>query len=720
MDGQTFLKALATVLSVAAVITVLFQRLRLPVVLGYVLAGILVSPYIPIPLVADRAVITTLSELGVILLMFSLGLEFSLRKLVRVGPTAGIVMAIEVSFMLWLGYFVGRLFGWRPLEAVFTGAIVSISSTMIIAKTFSEQRPDRAHVELVFGVLVFEDLMAILLLAALTALSAGGLSAAALASTAGRLGAFLLLLIVVGLLVIPRLVRAVARFGSAETLLVMCVGLCFAVALLAHALGYSVALGAFLCGSLVAESGEGKRIEAQIQPLRDLFGAVFFVSVGMSIDPRILVHYWREGAVLTAVVIGGKITAVTLAAFLTGHSLRASLQAAMTLAQIGEFSFILAGLGASQGATREFLYPTAVGVSVITALLTPWLMRASLPVAAFVDRRLPRPLQNFVALYAAWLERLRTQHISRRSQVRRLAALVLLDDLCLAGLYIGAALSQSRLQPLVERWGGLTPLLSRVAIAVFALLLSVPFWIGMIRTAGRLALELSVRVFPLPPESQADLGAAPRRVLRTSLHILVLLVAGTPLLAVTQPFLPSLPGALEAILWTGLVGLLGVAFLRSTTNLLGHVQAGAQAVVEVLAAQSQAQDEHSAPGTKASEQPSAVPFPLPESLLSGLGSWATHRVEPGDHGVQKSLAQLNLRGLSGATVLAIHRDTGSVTAPGASDTLRAGDVLILAGSAQAIDAAHRLLRGDASPGPGPGGTDTESGSDGFFATIRNS
>ncbi len=248
MDGQTFLKALATVLCAAAVTTVIFQWLRLPVVLGYVLAGMVVGPHIPLPLVADRAIVESLSELGVTLLMFSLGLEFSLRKLVRIGATSGLIMIIEVSTMLGLGYLAGRLLGFTPLEAIYTGAIVSISSTMMIAKSFQDRRPDRRHVELVFGVLVFEDLMAILLLAALTTLSAGRLTTAALAGAAGRLLLFLLLLLVAGLLLIPRLVRAVARLGSAETLLVLSIGLCSAMALLAHAMGYSVALGAFVAG----------------------------------------------------------------------------------------------------------------------------------------------------------------------------------------------------------------------------------------------------------------------------------------------------------------------------------------------------------------------------------------------------------------------------------------------------------------------------------------
>ncbi len=694
LDAHIFLRALALVLGIAAVTTVLFHRLRLPVVLGYVLAGIIVGPYMPIPLYADRTVVQTLSELGVILLMFSLGLEFSLRKLVRVGGSAGLVMIIEVSVMLWLGYMVGQLLGFSTVESVFTGAIVSISSTMIIVKTFTEQRPERAYADLVFGVLVCEDLMAILLLAALTALSMGSLSAATLLHTVGRLGAFLAGLLGLGILLIPRLVRYVARLGSAETLLVACVGLCFAISLLAQAVGYSVALGAFISGSLVAESGESKKIEHLIQPVRDLFGAVFFVSVGMMIDPKLIAQYWWQGMILTAVVLGGKIFGVTLGAFLTGHSLRVSIQAAMTLAQIGEFSFIIASIGIAQNATREFLYPLAVAISAVTALLTPMLMRASVPLAAYVDRRLPRRLQVFVTLYGSWVEHLRAPPLGRRSPLRRLILFVLLDDLALAGLAIGTALSAGRLLPMVELAGGLTPAVARIAITLVALAVSVPLWIGLFGSARRLGIALAARAIPHAHKDQADLGAAPRGALTLTLQLLVVLVAGAPLLALTQPFLTSITGAVGVLVWVALVGVLAVAFWRSTSNLLDHTHSGAMAVIEALARQSA--DPSATPDAEGEKEPSAAGVDAQavaelQKLLSGLGSFVTERLQASDPCIGQTLAQLNLRGLTGATVLAIQRGGEGIAAPGALATLQAGDTLVLTGSARSLHSAQRLL-----------------------------
>ncbi|HEY7600549.1 MAG TPA: cation:proton antiporter, partial [Candidatus Limnocylindrales bacterium] len=274
-DAHEFLKTLTLVLGVAAVTSVLFQRLRQPVVLGYLIAGLLVGPHVAFPLFADPATIQTLSELGVILLMFALGLEFRLAKLVALAPTAGLTALIQCSFMIWLGFVLGRSFGWTPLESIFTGALLAISSTTIIAKAFDEQRVTGKLREFVVGVLIVEDLIAVLLMAALTAASTGStLSAGELGLTLARLLGFLVTLVVAGLLIVPRAVQSTLRLGRAETTLVACIGLCFGIALLAQSFGYSVALGAFIAGSLVAESGGEKQIAPLVEPVKDVFAAI--------------------------------------------------------------------------------------------------------------------------------------------------------------------------------------------------------------------------------------------------------------------------------------------------------------------------------------------------------------------------------------------------------------------------------------------------------------
>ena len=280
-------------------------------VLGYILAGLIVGPHVPVPLVADRALVQTLSELGVILLMFALGLEFSLRKLVRVGPTAGVTALVQSSIMVWLGFLTGRAFGWTAMESIFAGAIVAMSSTTIIAKVFDDLRVRGALRDLVVGVLLVEDLFAILFMAVLTAVATGaGLSPAALGITLGKLGAFLAVLLAAGMLVVPRAIRYVRRLDRPETLLVASLGLCFGIAWLAQTAGYSVALGAFIAGSLVAESGEAQAVEELVRPVRDLFAAIFFVSVGMLIEPALVARHWVAVLAFIALVVVGKSSAV--------------------------------------------------------------------------------------------------------------------------------------------------------------------------------------------------------------------------------------------------------------------------------------------------------------------------------------------------------------------------------------------------------------------------
>ncbi|MBL9038558.1 MAG: cation:proton antiporter [Archangium sp.] len=666
-----FLRALTVVLGVAAVTTVICQKLRLPVVLGYLVAGLIVGPYLPIPLVADTALVTALSELGVILVMFSLGLEFSLKQLVRVGPTASITAVIECGIMLITGFLVGKLLGWTTTESIFTGAIVAISSTTIIIKTFDEQGIAGKLRQLVVGVLIVEDLIAIVLLATLTAISTGGgLSALALASTLGKLAAFLAALLGVGLVVVPRAARAVVRLNRPETTLVASVGFCFAVAYLAQAFGYSVALGAFIAGSLIAESGEGKVIEHLVAPLKDLFSAIFFVSVGMLIDPSLVLQHWGAALVLTAVVIVGKVVNVTIGAFLTGGGTRTSIQAGMSLAQIGEFSFIIAGLGLSLGATGAFLFPVAAAASVITTMLTGVLVRASGPVASFVDRKLPRRVQTFTTLYSSWLEQLR-EAPSRANPAegpRKYVRFMILDAALLTAVMAAAALSRrAELTREAPVW---------LVVAV-TLMLALPLCVGIVRLSQRLAAELAETALPARSDNRVDLAAAPRRVLLVTLQAAMVLALGVPMVAIAQPLLPDVPVGLVLL---GLLGVLAVAFWRSTGNLEGHVRAGVEVITEALMRNSRADGPNVAEPSLADVQ----------QLLPGLGAPTMVALGPTSVAVGKTLADLNLRGVTGATVLAISRGERAHV-PTATDVLQVDDRLALTGSREAISAAKRML-----------------------------
>ncbi|MEX2315918.1 MAG: cation:proton antiporter [Pirellulales bacterium] len=683
-DAHQFLQTLAVVLCAAAVTTVVFQRFRQPVVLGYLLAGMIVGPNIPVPLTADSRTVQTLAELGVILLMFSLGIEFSLTKLLRVGTTAGFVAVVQCSLMIWLGYVAGQAFGWSRLASFYAGAAIAISSTTIIVKAFEEQSVKGQFTQIVFGILIVEDLIAILLITILTAVSQGEeVTTLKLAIATGRLTAFLIVLVVVGLLTVPRLIRAVVSLDRAETTTVASVGLAFGFALLAAVFEYSVALGAFLAGSLVAESGVEKTVEHHVRPVRDIFAAIFFVSVGMLIDPAQIVAHWPMVLVFLALVVVANPLVVALAAFLTGESVQTSVKAGMSLAQIGEFSFIIAGLGIATGATDQLLYSIAVAVSGITTLLTPWLIHAAGPTAAWVDRKLPRSLQTFAALYGSWLDQLASGSASgEAARIRGLVRWLLVDAVVLAAIVIGAAVELDRIAAFAQQTLNLPENWTKLTIVIGAGMLCTPFAIGLVRVAGYLGFELACRAFPPVSREQLDLAAAPRRLLVVTLQLAIVLLVGVPLVAITQPFVPAFRGA--AVLLFVLL-LLAVAFWRGAANFQGHTRAAAQALAEALSRQTR---EGRAVGEtqQATQQADGL-----DRMFTGLGSPVPVELSPGTAAVGKTLAEIKLRGLTGATVLAIQRGDQSVLVPSGHERLNEGDVLAIAGTQESVIAARELL-----------------------------
>lgn len=409
MHLAPLIRDLAVILSVAGVVTLIFQRIKQPVVLGYIIAGMVVGPHTPpFPLVRDIPNIQTLAELGVIFLMFSLGLEFSFRKLARVGISASFTAIFEVVTMMGLGLITGKILQWSTMDSIFLGAMLSVSSTTIIIKALDEQGlKTRRFAELIFGVLIVEDLIAILILVSLTTLAtAGTLSAGVLAFSTAKLILVIGSWFLAGYFVLPRFIRYVGSFGSDEMLTVVSVGLCLSLVVFATYFNYSVALGAFIMGSILAECAESHRIELGIKSLRDLFSAIFFVSVGMLIDP---ISIWQhKGAVLslTLITIVGKIISTGLGVLLTGQTLKTSVQVGFGLAQIGEFSFIIATLGLTLGVISDFLYPVIVAVSVLTTFSTPYLIRYSSAISSYLEKKLPSHVLQLLNRYALWFERL--------------------------------------------------------------------------------------------------------------------------------------------------------------------------------------------------------------------------------------------------------------------------------------------------------------------------
>ncbi len=668
---HSFLEDLGLVLCVAALTTVFFQAIRQPVVVGYLIAGMIVGPNVPVPLLADSHRVHAISELGVILLMFALGLEFSIRKLLRLGPTAGFVTALQVGLMIWIGYVCARALGWTELEGIFTGVALSISSTTIVAKAYGEQGNISAHVrDLVFGVLLAEDLTAVMLLAVLTALASGaGLSANMMLTTVGKLGLFLVALVGGGLLIVPRAVRLVVRLGRPETTLIASIGICFALSIIAEHAGYSVALGAFLAGSLVAESGESESIEHLVAPVRDIFGAVFFVSVGMMIEPALIAEHWVALTILVLAVIFGKLFGVTLASLLSGVGVRTSVEAGMSLTQIGEFSFIIAGLGLSTHATRDFLYTLAIAVSAVTTFTTPFMIRASIPLAQFVSSHVPNRVGAMQGMYDSMMERVRRGAVPFGAVTRPILMLGG-GAVAIAVIMIGNDIDYAGITRRLMDFARLDFIESEILIDFIALLLCAPFAAAMYFGARRLAQTLVLKTLSEEHSRDVTTGAltGPALALISVLQATLLLVVVVPLLALIQPFLDPLEGV--GIVAIGAT-LMGIVIFRSVHKMHGQMSELKQMLSESLS--------RSRGAAQAAEK------------IPGFGVITPVRLERGASAIGKTLSSIDLRAETGAAAIAISRGDSEVIVASGEEVLREGDVVGLTGTSESIEAARRLL-----------------------------
>jgi CPA2 family monovalent cation:H+ antiporter-2 len=395
---------LALILAAAAVTTLLFKFIKQPLVLGYILAGFLVGPHINfIPTVTDNESIHIWAEIGVIFLLFSLGLEFSFKKLVKVGGSASITAVVEVVCMLLIGFLAGVAMGWSTMDCIFLGGILSVSSTTIIIRAFEELGiKHKKFAGLVFGVLIVEDLVAILLLVLLSTVAVSQQFAGVeMLTSILKLCFFLVLWFLAGIFLIPTFLKKTKNLMNDETMLVVSIALCLLMVVLAVKVGFSPALGAFIMGSILAETTQAERIEHLTMSVKDLFAAIFFVSVGMLIDPKVLVDYAVPILIITAATVAGKFLSSGIGALISGQPLKTAVQTGLSLAQIGEFSFIIATLGLSLKVTSDFLYPIAVAVSAITTFTTPYLIQQSEPFYRFLDRILPTKLTAGIRRYSS-------------------------------------------------------------------------------------------------------------------------------------------------------------------------------------------------------------------------------------------------------------------------------------------------------------------------------
>lgn len=399
---------LALILIAGAITTLIFRRIRQPLVLGYIIAGFLVGPHFRLlPTVADTENIDTLAEIGVIFLLFSLGLEFSFKKLMRVGGEASITAFVEIIFITIAGYYTGIWMGWSKMDSLFLGGMLASSSTTIIIRAFDELGvKTKQYARIVFGVLVVEDIVVILLMVLLSTIAVTQqFEGTEIVFTIAKLLFFLGLWFVAGIFLLPTLLRKSRNLLDSETLLILALGLCLGMVVLATQVGFSAELGAFIMGSIIAETTSAEKVENLIKPVKDLFGAVFFVSVGMMIDPNAIVEYGGPVVFVTLLTLFGKLISTTLGALLSGQPLKQSVQVGMSMAQIGEFAFIVATLGLSLGVISDFLFPVAVGASAITTFTTPYLIKASDVVSQAIQRVLP----------SRWVRNINTYSVSTQN-----------------------------------------------------------------------------------------------------------------------------------------------------------------------------------------------------------------------------------------------------------------------------------------------------------------
>jgi CPA2 family monovalent cation:H+ antiporter-2 len=669
--GVAFLQDLAVVMIVAGLVTLLFNRLKQPVVLGYIIAGVIIGPYsFPFPRIHDEKTIHTLGELGVIFLMFSLGLEFSLRKLKKVGATALIGAALEILVMVFVGYELGQLFGWSKMNSLFLGAMLSISSTTIIVKALGELgKTKEPFSQLIFGILIVEDILAIVMIALLSGIAASGtLQADEVVGTVLRLGIFLVVALVVGLLTVPRLLSYVAKFKSNEMLLVVVLGLCFGFSLLAVHLEYSVALGAFVIGAVIAESREIGKIEHLMEPIRDMFSAVFFVAIGLMIQPAMLIKYWVPILVITLAVVLGKVLACSFGAFVAGNDRRTSLRVGMGLAQIGEFSFIIAQLGLTLKVTGDFLYPIAVTVSAITTLLTPYLIKSSDSLVGWFDRHAPQNVATSLDVYTRWVGEMTTSRsgASVGKFIRRWSWQIALNMVLTAGVFIAALFVRAK-RP---EWYGRLPVPQQwldAALWGAAMLASMPLLIASYRKLQALAMLVGEAA---AHNTQNKSGRpAVQSVVSTSVTIAGVVLMAVVLLGLSATILPSW----KIFIVLGIIiAIITALSWRLFVKIYSKAQVSLRETLDQPAVVTERQHPSLA-GLLVSAQLVAVTI-TPESIAN-----------------KRLIRELALRSETGASIVGLERAGVTTVNPGPDEELLAGDQVLLLGKAEQLEKARTLL-----------------------------
>lgn len=476
----TIITDLSLILILASIFSVLCKILKQPVVLGYIVAGLLAGPHISLIPTVQPENISTWADIGVIFLLFGMGLEFSFKKMMSIGKVGGKAMLFEVLTLSVFGFAIVRLMGWNFIDSMLLGGMLTMSSTAIIVKAFNDMGLQKEKFAgIVFGILVFEDLFAILLMVILSTFAVSrSFEGSELAMVVARLGFFLVMWFVCGIYLIPTLLKKIKKYLNSETLLLVAMGLCFLMVVLATKAGFSSALGAFIMGSILAETIELENIEKVIQPIKDFFGAIFFVSVGMMVDPQVLFDNFSTVIIIAAASIAGKMIFTTTGVRLAGESMKTAVQSGFSLAQMGEFSFIIASMGMSLGVTSASIYPIVIAVSVITTFTTPYTIKLALPAYHVLESVLPNSLTDKLN------KREDKKAGEKESQWKQLLMsyffnLAIFSAICLSVYFVSAAF----LLPLCATFDNLD--FGHIIFSFVSIIAMSPFLIGMVRNRGR-------------------------------------------------------------------------------------------------------------------------------------------------------------------------------------------------------------------------------------------
>ncbi|MBQ7590737.1 MAG: cation:proton antiporter [Verrucomicrobia bacterium] len=682
MEAQAlFVRDFAIVMLVASVALLIFHRFKQPNILGYIVTGFLLGPHTPSLFglgLKNEENLEMMSDMAIVLLMFSLGLEFSIRKLKQVGMPATIAAGTEVVIMFTTGCVIGKIFGWKMMDCLFLGAILSSSSTMVISKTMAELNLLRERFAgIIIGITVVEDIVCISMMAILASIAmTGTIQVTNITGTFGKLGLFFVLVLIFGLLLVPRLMNYVERSQKKELILVTSLGLCFGMALLAETLGYSTALGAFIIGALIAETRSIHDVEKVVQPIKDMFSAIFFVIVGTMIDPKAVVQYWPQILILCTAVVIAKTGACALGALATGNPFPTSMKVGLGMCNVGEVSFIILALGMSLNAIDEQLYPIGVSVAIATMLGTPFIFSNSDRIIRGCNKLIPKVLMQTLGIYINWYQHtgIENKGDPLADYAKRLCIKNVLNLVSITGIMILTVVLFKVIDgyiPQVTLFAGMNLLdLVNDSFYLVGVILCAPFI--LITHENHCALAHLIVQKALP----ANLAVFQKRF--------------------------------ERIIYCAAAGALGVYWMLLISILIFHtywIYAYALSVIAVLIAY---------PFRRYFEsiyQKAEIEI---EMILRGQNK-KTPDVEKHSHnanvlandtrlfelkegmvGVGKRLNELDLHKKSGATVISIERNSSMIVSPGGDEELKAGDHIVLLGNTEQLDKAGMLIVGESS------------------------